>query len=158
MRVARRSLRRPVLVAFTRRAVATAGLAGLAVTGVTAVPAILPAAAAPGPSGSAGPSGPPGSARSAQQVPAGAQFVNSPRGVPASGGATQVCPTPARPGQTACKALGTSHPASDAGGPAPAAGPPSGANAPGHLLSPYAPAAAAAPVPEGEHGARTVAV
>jgi hypothetical protein len=158
MRVARRSLRRPVLVAFTRRAVATAGLAGLAVTGVTAVPAILPAAAAPGPSGSAGPSGPPGSTRSAQQVPAGAQFVNSPRGVPASGGATQVCPTPARPGQMACMALVPSHPASEAGGAAPDAGPPSGAYAPADLLSAYDLAAAAASVPDGAAGARTVAV
>ena len=164
MRVAGWAGRGPVRQAVARRAAACAGLAGLALTGVPAVTAAAsatpeaasPAAVSPGPQGAPGgapgapgqparpgpvPSGPPGQV---PQLAAGAQFVNSPRAVPASAGATQVCPVPSRPGQMTCMALVPSRAGATAD-----AGPPAGAYAPAELLSAYGLAPAAAAVPLG---------
>jgi hypothetical protein len=148
MRIGGRPGRGPVLQASARRAGACAGLAGLALIGVPAVTAAAAAAAGPAAAGQlAAGSSAPGSV--APQVAAGAQFVNSPRAVPASGGATQVCPVPSRPGQMTCMALIPSRARATAD-----ARPPAGAYAPADLLSAYGLTSAAS----GPGGARTVAI
>ena len=91
--------------------------------------------------------------RPAPQVPGWAQFVNSPRTIPASGGARQACPTPSRPGQMACMAL-----VPDQAEKTSRAGPPAGAYAPADLLSAYGLAAAAGMPLGGVGGAKTVAI
>src|SRR5450755_2672554 len=122
MRIGGRPGRGPVLQAFARRAGACAGLAGLALLGVPAVTAAASAAVPAAGQPAAGSSAP---LSVAPQVAAGAQFVNSPRAVPASGGATQVCPVPSRPGQMTCMALIPSRARATAD-----ARPPAGAYAP----------------------------
>lgn len=147
MRIGGRPGRGPVLQAFARRAGACAGLAGLALLGVPAVTAAASAAVPAAGQPAAGSSAP---LSVAPQVAAGAQFVNSPRAVPASGGATQVCPVPSRPGQMTCMALIPSRARATAD-----ARPPAGAYAPADLLSAYGLTSAAA---SGPGRARTVAI
>jgi Ricin-type beta-trefoil lectin domain/Putative Ig domain len=101
--------------------------------------------------GSASSGAPPGSpAGPAPQVPAGARFVHAPRRVPASAGATQICPTPTRPGQMSCMALIPRRAAKTAAGGAP----PPASYAPADLRTAYGLTSAA--VAAG--GASTVAV
>jgi hypothetical protein len=154
MGIGGRPWRGPVLQASARRAGACAGLAGLVLIGgpaisAAAVPAAVPSAAV---SSGAVPSAavPSAAGSAAPQVAAGAQFVSSPRAVPASGGATQVCPVPSRPGQMTCMALIPSRSRAT-----PDARPPAGAYAPADLLSAYGLTSAAA---SASGGARTVAI
>ena len=146
----------------TAPAAAAQQTAGPVATGRAVRRPVPPGGAVPGPVGSARPAstaavppsppGPPaspapapaGSSGHAPQLAAGAQFVNSPRAVPASAGATQVCPVPSRPGQMTCMALVPSRARATAD-----AGPPAGAYAPADLLSAYGLASAAASVPGG---------
>ena len=144
MRKAGRSGRGLVLEVFARQIGAAAGLAVVAVTGATTVPAT----AAMATTAAASQGGP------ASQVPAWAQFVNSPRTIPASGGARQACPSPLRPGQMACLALVPDQAKKTSRG-----GPPAGAYAPADLLSAYGlTAAAGLPFGGGAGGATTVAI
>jgi hypothetical protein len=148
MRKAEWSWRGPVLPALARRIGMSAGLATLAVTGATTLPVTAATAATGSVSGTAG-----GPAGSAPQVPAWAQFVNSPRAIPASGGARQACPTPSRPGQMACMAL-----VPDRAKITSRAGPPAGAYNPADLLGAYGLTSAAGTPPSGAGGATTVAI
>ncbi len=141
MTIAVRSGQRPVLQAAARHAAACAGLAGLALIGGPAVTAAAFATAPAAPAQQA--AGLVATGR-APQLAAGAQFVHSPRAVPASAGATQVCPVPSRPGQMTCMALVPSRARATAD-----AGPPAGAYAPADLLSAYGLASAAASIPGG---------
>ena len=138
MRRAGWSRRGPVFPVFAWRIGASAGLAIVAVTGAAALPATAATATTAAPSLGAVSGTAAWPVAPAPQVPGWAQFVNSPRTIPASGGARQACPTPSRPGQMACMAL-----VPDQAEKTSRAGPPAGAYAPADLLSAYGLTAAA---------------
>ena len=153
MRRAGRSRRGPVFPVLARRIGASAGLAIVAVTGAATLPATAATAATAAPSPGAVSGAAAWPVASAPRVPGWAQFVNSPRTIPASGGARQACPTPSRPGQMACMAL-----VPDQAEKTSRAGPPAGAYAPADLLSAYGLTAAAGLPLSGAGGATTVAI